>query len=121
MTEENSTSEVVKEEPKDDAETENTDIRQETEEKPVSKPEVTTPRTEPVKPQKEPVVKDIEKTVVTPPAPSAEEINAEFETLIATGKEKMAAATIIEVSCLICKSDRRNLGGRKCIQQSWKT
>lgn len=94
VTEENSTSEVVKEEPKDDAETENTDIRQETEEKPVSKPEVTTPRTEPVKPQKEPVVKDIEKTVVTPPAPSAEEINAEFETLIATGKEKMAAAQI---------------------------
>ena len=40
------------------------------------------------------VVKDIEKTVVTPPAPSAEEINAEFETLIATGKEKMAAAQI---------------------------
>lgn len=92
--EKNNTSAVAEEEPQNGSDEKNVDNRQTSQEKPAVKSEVTTSRTETAKPPKEPTVKDIEKTVVTPSVPSEEEINAEFETLITSGKSKMADAQV---------------------------
>ncbi|RHR43123.1 serine/threonine protein kinase [Parabacteroides sp. AF18-52] len=92
--EKNNTSAVAEEEPRNGSDEKNVDNRQTSQEKPAVKSEVTTSRTETAKPPKEPTVKDIEKTVVTPSVPSEEEINAEFETLITSGKSKMADAQV---------------------------
>lgn len=92
--EKNNTSAVAEEEPRNGSDEKNVDNRQTSQEKPAVKSEVTTSRTETAKPPKEPTVKDIEKTVVTPSVPSEEEINAEFETLISSGKSKMADAQV---------------------------
>lgn len=92
--EKNNTSAVAEEEPRNGSDEKNVDNRQTSQEKPAVKSEVTTSRTETAKPPKEPTVKDIEKTVVTPSVPSEEEINAEFETLITSGKSKMAEAQV---------------------------
>lgn len=92
--EKNNTSAVAEEEPQNGSDEKNVDNRQTSQEKPAVKSEVTTSRTETAKPPKEPTVKDIEKTVVTPSLPSEEEINAEFETLITSGKSKMADAQV---------------------------
>lgn len=92
--EKNNTSAVAEEEPQNGSDEKNVDNRQTSQEKPAVKSEVTTSRTETAKPPKEPTVKDIEKTVVTPSVPSEEEINAEFETLITSGKSKMAEAQV---------------------------
>lgn len=92
--EKNNTSAVAEEEPQNGSDEKIVDNRQTSQEKPAVKSEVTTSRTETVKPPKEPTVKDIEKTVVTPSVPSEEEINAEFETLITSGKSKMAEAQV---------------------------
>lgn len=92
--EKNNTSAVAEEEPRNGSDEKNVDNRQTSQEKPAVKSEVTTSRTETAKPPKEPTVKDIEKTVVTPSVPSEEEINEEFETLITSGKSKMAEAQV---------------------------
>lgn len=92
--EKNNTSAVAEEEPRNGSDEKNVDNRQTSQEKPSVKSEVTTSRTETAKPPKESTVKDIEKTVVTPSVPSEEEINAEFETLITSGKSKMAEAQV---------------------------
>ncbi len=92
--EKNNTSAVAEEEPRNGSDEKNIDNRQTSQEKPAVKSEVTTSRTETAKPPKESTVKDIEKTVVTPSVPSEEEINAEFETLITSGKSKMAEAQV---------------------------
>ncbi|GGJ87245.1 serine/threonine protein kinase [Parabacteroides faecis] len=92
--EKNNTSAVAEEEPRNGSDEKNVDNRQTSQEKPAVKSEVTTSRTDTAKPPKEPTVKDIEKTVVTPSVPSEEEINAEFETLITSGKSKMADAQV---------------------------
>lgn len=92
--EKNNTSAVAEEEPQNGSDEKIVDNRQTSQEKPAVKSEVTTSRTETAKPPKEPTVKDIEKTVVTPSVPSEEEINAEFETLITSGKSKMAEAQV---------------------------
>lgn len=92
--EKNNTSAVAEEEPRNGSDEKNIDNRQTSQEKPAVKSEVTTSRTETAKPPKESTAKDIEKTVVTPSVPSEEEINAEFETLITSGKSKMAEAQV---------------------------
>lgn len=92
--EKNNTSAVAEEEPRNGSDEKNVDNRQTSQEKPSVKSEVTTSRTETAKPPKESTAKDIEKTVVTPSVPSEEEINAEFETLITSGKSKMAEAQV---------------------------
>lgn len=92
--EKNNTSAVAEEEPQNGSDEKIVDNRQTSQEKPAVKSEVTTSRTETAKPPKESTVKDIEKTVVTPSVPSEEEINAEFETLITSGKSKMAEAQV---------------------------
>lgn len=92
--EKNNTSAVAEEEPRNGSDEKNVDNRQTSQEKPSVKSEVTTSRTETAKPPKESTAKDIEKTVVTPSVPSEEEINAEFETLISSGKSKMADAQV---------------------------
>jgi len=92
--EKNNTSAVAEEEPRNGSDEKNVDNRQTSQEKPAVKSEVTTSRTETAKPPKESTVKDIEKTVVTPSVPSEEEINVEFETLISSGKSKMADAQV---------------------------
>ncbi|MCS2893124.1 serine/threonine protein kinase [Parabacteroides faecis] len=92
--EKNNMSAVAEEEPRNGSDEKNIDNRQTSQEKPAVKSEVTTSRTETAKPPKESTVKDIEKTVVTPSVPSEEEINAEFETLITSGKSKMAEAQV---------------------------
>lgn len=92
--EKNNTSAVAEEEPRNGSDEKNVDNRQTSQEKPAVKSEVTTSRTETAKPPKESTAKDIEKTVVTPSVPSEEEINAEFETLITSGKSKMAEAQV---------------------------
>ncbi len=87
-TKESGVPEIVEEESKEEVETPRSESMQAAEEKPLAAQSPV----EGKKVQKEPAVKDVEKVVAMPSTPSEEDINAEFEALIATGKEKMAAA-----------------------------
>lgn len=93
---ENETSKAVETEPKVIVEPEKKDVnvQQVAQEKPAVKPETTPQQTEPVKPEATPVVKREAEQPVTVAAPTPEEINAEYEALITSGKSKMAAADV---------------------------
>ena len=92
--EESDTPEVVEEKTKTENENEgktNKD-QQDTSTKPVDKPETVQQQPASVKPEVKPVVKDVEQPVTVKPERSKEEINAEYLSLINSGKDKMAAA-----------------------------
>ena len=91
---ENNTSGVVEAEPETESESkkESTGVRPDTQEKKFVKPETTPKQTDPVKQKVEPVVNDIKQPVTAPSVPTEAEMNAEFEALIASGKNKMAAS-----------------------------
>lgn len=87
-TEESNAPEVVENMSKEKIETPKTESLQVAEDKPSAAQMPVGEK----KAQKEPAVKDVEKVVAMPTAPSEEVIDAEFEALITAGKEKMAAA-----------------------------
>lgn len=92
--EESDTPEVVEEKTKTENENEgktNKD-QQDTSTKPVDKPATVQQQPASVKPEVKPVVKDVEQPVTVRPERSKEEINAEYLSLINSGKDKMAAA-----------------------------
>lgn len=92
--EESDTPEVVEEKTKTENENEgktNKD-QQDTSTKPVDKLETVQQQPASVKPEVKPVVKDVEQPVTVRPERSKEEINAEYLSLINSGKDKMAAA-----------------------------
>lgn len=91
---ENNTSGVVEAEPETESESkkESTGVRPDSQEKTIVKPETTPKQTDPVKQKVEPVVNDIKQPVTAPSVPTEAEMNAEFEALIASGKNKMAAS-----------------------------
>ena len=91
---ENNTSGVVEAEPETESESkkESTGVRPDSQEKKIVKPETTPKQTDPVKQKVEPVVNDIKQPVTAPSVPTEAEMNAEFEALIASGKNKMAAS-----------------------------
>ncbi|MEY8611191.1 protein kinase [Parabacteroides segnis] len=91
---ENNTSGVVEAEPETVSESkeENASVRPNSQEKTIVKPETTPKQTDPVKQKVEPVVNDIKQPVTAPSVPTEAEMNAEFEALIASGKNKMAVA-----------------------------
>lgn len=64
--------------------------QQDTSTKPVDKPETVQQQPASVKPEVKPVVKDVEQPVTVRPERSKEEINAEYLSLINSGKDKMA-------------------------------
>ena len=67
---------------------ESTSVRPDSQEKKIVKPETTPKQTDPVKQKVEPVVNDIKQPVTAPSVPTEAEMNAEFEALIASGKNK---------------------------------
>ena len=83
---ENNTSGVVEAEPETESESkkESTGVRPDSQEKKIVKPETTPKQTDPVN--------DIKQPVTAPSVPTEAEMNAEFEALIASGKNKMAAS-----------------------------
>ena len=89
-----SDSTVVEAEPETESESkkESTGVRPDSQEKKIVKPETTPKQTDPVKQKVEPVVNDIKQPVTAPSVPTEAEMNAEFEALIASGKNKMAAS-----------------------------
>ncbi|WP_288738429.1 protein kinase [uncultured Parabacteroides sp.] len=93
---ENNTSGVVEAEPETESESEskkeNASVRSDSQEKTIVKPETTPKQTDPVKQKVEPVVNDIKQPVTVPSVPTEAEMNAEFEALIASGKNKMVAS-----------------------------
>lgn len=92
--EESDTTEVAEEKTKTENENEgktNKD-QEDTSTKPVVKPETVQQQPTSVKPEVKPVIKDMEQPVTVKPERSKEEINAEYLSLINSGKDKMAAA-----------------------------
>lgn len=94
IVEESDTPEVVEEKTKTENENEgktNKD-QEDTSTKPDVKPETVQQQPASVKQEVKPVVKDVEQPVTVKPERSKEEINAEYLSLINSGKDKMAAA-----------------------------
>lgn len=91
---ESNTSGVVEAESETESESkkENASVRPDSQEKTIVKPETTPKQTDPVKQKVEPVGNDIKQPVTAPSVPTEAEMNAEFEALIASGKNKMAAS-----------------------------
>lgn len=92
--EESDTAEVAEEKIKTENENEgktNKD-KEDTSTKPDVKPETVQQQPASVKQEVKPVVKDVEQPVTVKPERSKEEINAEYLSLINSGKDKMAAA-----------------------------
>lgn len=92
--EESDTAEVAEEKTKTENENEgktNKD-KEDTSTKPDVKPETVQQQPASVKQEVKPVVKDVEQPVTVKPERSKEEINAEYLSLINSGKDKMAAA-----------------------------
>ncbi len=85
--EESNGSDATKEEPRKEVKTQGTDTKK-AEEKPMVAPSPTKPE----KPQQETTTNDVKNDVAPSPSQSEEELNAEFKTLVAAGKEKMVAA-----------------------------
>ena len=85
--EESNVPEATKEEPRKEVKTQGTDTK-----KAEEKSMVASSPTKPEKPQQETSTNDVKNDVAPSPSQSEEELNAEFKTLVAAGKEKMAAA-----------------------------